>query len=229
MSFFYYKFVKYINQTLNIFELFYLQIFKFLLYALFVMTLEEFFKNPNLNNSTFNRKFILALIIYLAARFITLHLRKKIEKTTTIFKNSFNKRDLELLKKEIEIYIDKSISFTKWCCGILATVVTLLITIFSNIIINNLDKVIPQSNLKMMFNNTEFLNNILIIFAYLLFLNIALVLGCYFTIQFFTYYKRLAYTILKNCEYEEDILDSDSKIENIYEFLKELFFIDYIK
>lgn len=77
MSFFYYKFVKYINQTLNIFELFYLQIFKFLLYALFVMTLEEFFKNPNLNNSTFNRKFILALIIYLAARFITLHLRKK--------------------------------------------------------------------------------------------------------------------------------------------------------
>lgn len=212
--------------------MFYLQTIQQLLYAWTVFSLFNLFKIvENHPSSTVHRYLLDQLLIFLIARAISIYVRHRVYLLTPILTQDFQKSDRDLLIKEIEEALQKSIEFTKWSCGILSTVLVLVATIFANIGLKIADKAVSDQllieELKSM--NIKF-ENILELFCVTIGIIVVLVLSYYFILQLFSFHKRLVLKVLKNCEYEKSYpLLNSTKWERFWELSKEVLFVDIFK
>ena len=230
MSHFYYQVFKRIQSQLSAIRVFYLQTIQQLLYAWIVFSLFDLFKIVK-NHSDPGRYFFDQLLIFFIARAISIYVRHRVYLLTPILTHSFQKSDRDLLIKEIEEALQKSVEFTKWSCGILSTVLVLVATIFANIGLKIADKAVSEQllieELKSM--NIKF-ENILELFGVTVIIIVGLVLSYYFILQLFSFHKRLVLKVLKNCEYETSypLLNSTTS-EIFWELSKEVLFLNMFK
>ena len=230
MSHFYYQVFKRIQSQLSAIRVFYLQTIQQLLYAWIVFSLFDLFKIVK-NHSDPGRYFFDQLLIFFIARAISIYVRHRVYLLTPILIHSFQKSDRDLLIKEIEEALQKSVEFTKWSCGILSTVLVLVATIFANIGLKIADKAVSEQllieELKSM--NIKF-ENILELFGVTVSIIVGLVLSYYFILQLFSFHKRLVLKVLKNCEYETSypLLNSTTS-EIFWELSKEVLFLNMFK
>lgn len=230
MSHFYYQVFKRIQSQLSAIRVFYLQTIQQLLYVWIVFSLFDLFKIVK-NHSDPGRYFFDQLLIFFIARAISIYVRHRVYLLTPILTHSFQKSDRDLLIKEIEEALQKSVEFTKWSCGILSTVLVLVATIFANIGLKIADKAVSEQllieELKSM--NIKF-ENILELFGVTVIIIVGLVLSYYFILQLFSFHKRLVLKVLKNCEYETSypLLNSTTS-EIFWELSKEVLFLNMFK
>lgn len=230
MSHFYYQVLKRIQSQLSAIQVFYLQTIQQLLYAWIVFSLFDLFKIVK-NHSDPGRYFFDQLLIFFIARAISIYVRHRVYLLTPILTHGFQKSDRDLLIKEIEEALQKSVEFTKWSCGILSTVLVLVATIFANIGLKIADKAVSEQllieELKSM--NIKF-ENILELFGVTVSIIVGLVLSYYFILQLFSFHKRLVLKVLKNCEYETSypLLNSTTS-EIFWELSKEVLFLNMFK
>ena len=230
MSHFYYQVLKRIQSQLSAIQVFYLQTIQQLLYAWIVFSLFDLFKIVK-NHSDPGRYFFDQLLIFFIARAISIYVRHRVYLLTPILTHGFQKSDRDLLIKEIEEALQKSVEFTKWSCGILSTVLVLVATIFANIGLKIADKAVSEQllieELKSM--NIKF-ENILELFGVTVSIIVGLVLSYYFILQLFSFHKRLVLKVLKNCEYEKSYpLLYSTKWKRFKELSKEVLFLDMFK
>lgn len=230
MSHFYYQVLKRIQSQLSAIQVFYLQTIQQLLYAWIVFSLFDLFKIVK-NHSDPGRYFFDQLLIFFIARAISIYVRHRVYLLTPILTHGFQKSDRDLLIKEIEEALQKSVEFTKWSCGILSTVLVLVATIFANIGLKIADKAVSNQllieELKSM--NIKF-ENILELFGVIVGIIIGIVLSYYFILQLFSFHKRLVLKVLKNCEYEKSYpLLYSTKWKRFWELSKEVLFVDIFK
>ena len=231
MSHFYYQVLKRIQSQLSAIQVFYLQTIQQLLYAWIVFSLFDLFKIVKNHPSDPGRYFFDQLLIFFIARAITIYVRHRVYLLTPILTHGFQKSDRDLLIKEIEEALQKSVEFTKWSCGILSTVLVLVATIFANIGLKIADKAVSEQllieELKSM--NIKF-ENILELFGVTVSIIVGLVLSYYFILQLFSFHKRLVLKVLKNCEYEKSypLLNSTTS-ERFWELSKEVLFLHMFK
>ena len=230
MSHFYYQVLKRIQSQLSAIQVFYLQTIQQLLYAWIVFSLFDLFKIVK-NHSDPGRYFFDQLLIFFIARAISIYVRHRVYLLTPILTHGFQKSDRDLLIKEIEEALQKSVEFTKWSCGILSTVLVLVSTIFANIGLKIADKAVSNQllieELKSM--NIKF-ENILELFGVIVGIIVGIVLSYYFILQLFSFHKRLVLKVLKNCEYEKSYpLLYSTKWKRFWELSKEVLFVDIFK
>ena len=230
MSHFYYQVFKRIQSQLSAIRVFYLQTIQQLLYVWIVFSLFDLFKIVK-NHSDPGRYFFDQLLIFFIARAISIYVRHRVYLLTPILTHSFQKSDRDLLIKEIEEALQKSVEFTKWSCGILSTVLVLVATIFANIGLKIADKAVSEQllieELKSM--NIKF-ENILELFGVTVIIIVGLVLSYYFILQLFSFHKRLVLKVLKNCEYEKSYpLLYSTKWKRFKELSKEVLFLNMFK
>lgn len=230
MSHFYYQVLKRIQSQLSAIQVFYLQTIQQLLYAWIVFSLFDLFKIVK-NHSDPGRYFFDQLLIFFIARAISIYVRHRVYLLTPILTHGFQKSDRDLLIKEIEEALQKSVEFTKWSCGILSTVLVLVATIFANIGLKIADKAVSDQllieELKSM--NIKF-ENILELFGVIVGIIVGIVLSYYFILQLFSFHKRLVLKVLKNCEYEKSYpLLYSTKWKRFWELSKEVLFVDIFK
>ena len=230
MSHFYYQVLKRIQSQLSAIQVFYLQTIQQLLYAWIVFSLFDLFKIVK-NHSDPGRYFFDPLLIFFIARAISIYVRHRVYLLTPILTHGFQKSDRDLLIKEIEEALQKSVEFTKWSCGILSTVLVLVATIFANIGLKIADKAVSNQllieELKSM--NIKF-ENILELFGVIVGIIVGIVLSYYFILQLFSFHKRLVLKVLKNCEYEKSYpLLYSTKWKRFWELSKEVLFVDIFK
>lgn len=230
MSHFYYQVLKRIQSQLSAIQVFYLQTIQQLLYAWIVFSLFDLFKIVK-NHSDPGRYFFDQLLIFFIARAISIYVRHRVYLLTPILTHGFQKSDRDLLIKEIEEALQKSVEFTKWSCGILSTVLVLVATIFANIGLKIADKAVSNQllieELKSM--NIKF-ENILELFGVIVGIIVGIVLSYYFILQLFSFHKRLVLKVLKNCEYEKSYpLLYSTKWKRFWELSKEVLFVDIFK
>lgn len=231
MSHFYYQVLKRIQSQLPAFQVFYLQTIQQVLYAWTVYSLFNFYNIAENHPSGTGRYLFDQLLIFFFARAITIYVRHRVYLLTPILTHDFQKSDRDLLIKEIEESLQKSVEFTKWSCGILSTVLVLVSTIFANIGLKIADKAVSDQllieELKSM--NIKF-ENILELFGVIVGIIVGIVLSYYFILQLFSFHKRLVLKVLKNCEYEKSypLLNSTTS-ERFWKLSKEVLFLDMFK
>lgn len=231
MSHFYYPVLRRIQSQLSTLQVFYLQAIQLLFYTWTIQFLYNFY-NTTQNFPSYTGRYIFdQLLVFFIARSISIYIRHRVYLLTPIITHDFQKSDRDLLIKEIEEALQKSVEFTKWSCGILSTVLVLVSTIFANIGLKIVDKSVSDQllieELKSM--NIKF-ENILELFGVIVGIIVGLVLSYYFILQLFSFHKRLVLKVLKNCEYEKfyPLLNSTTS-ERFWELSKEVLFLDMFK
>ncbi len=231
MSHFYYQVLRRIQSQLSTLQVFYLQAIQLLFYTWTIQFLYNFY-NTTQNFPSYTGRYIFdQLLVFFIARSISIYIRHRVYLLTPIITHDFQKSDRDLLIKEIEEALQKSVEFTKWSCGILSTVLVLVSTIFANIGLKIVDKSVSDQllieELKSM--NIKF-ENILELFGVIVGIIVGLVLSYYFILQLFSFHKRLVLKVLKNCEYEKfyPLLNSTTS-ERFWELSKEVLFLDMFK
>ncbi|WP_049510926.1 hypothetical protein [Streptococcus pseudopneumoniae] len=230
MSHFYYQVLKRIQSQLSAIQVFYLQTIQQLLYAWIVFSLFDLFKIVK-NHSDPGRYFFDQLLIFFIARAISIYVRHRVYLLTPILTHGFQKSDRDLLIKEIEEALQKSVEFTKWSCGILSTVLVLVATIFADIGLKIADKAVSEQLLIEELKSMDIkFENILELFGVTVSIIVGLVLSYYFILQLFSFHKRLVLKVLKNCEYEKSYpLLNSTKWEIFCELSKEVLFLHMFK
>lgn len=232
MSYFYYQVLKRIQSQLSTLQLFYLQVLQILFYIWTIQLLFEFYRIYTKFPSATTHFLINQLLIFLIARYLTVYIRHRIYLLTPTKKNAFLKEDRQLLINEIEESLQKSLEFTKWSCGILSTVLVLVVTIFFNVVLKIFDRTISDSTLtkelESMTSSDAY--NLFLFFISIIILIVGIVLAYYFIIQLFSFHKRLVLKILKNCDYHSSYyLSNCSKWIIFKELTKEAFLWNSIK
>ena len=231
MSHFYYQVLRRIQAQLSTLQVFYLQAIQLLFYTWTIQFLYNFY-NTTQNFPSSTRRYIFdQLLVFFIARSISIYIRHRVYLLTPIITHDFQKSDRDLLIKEIEEALQKSVEFTKWSCGILSTVLVLVSTIFANIGLKIADKAVSDQllieELKSM--NIKF-ENILELFGVIVGIVVGIVLSYYFILQLFSFHKRLVLKVLKNCEYEKSYpLLYSTKWKRFRELSKEVLFLDMFK
>lgn len=231
MSHFYYQVLRRIQSQLSTLQVFYLQAIQLLFYTWTIQFLYNFY-NTTQNFPSSTRRYIFdQLLVFFIARSISIYIRHRVYLLTPIITHDFQKSDRDLLIKEIEEALQKSVEFTKWSCGILSTVLVLVSTIFANIGLKIADKAVSDQllieELKSM--NIKF-ENILELFGVIVGIVVGIVLSYYFILQLFSFHKRLVLKVLKNCEYEKSYpLLYSTKWKRFRELSKEVLFLDMFK
>lgn len=230
MSHFYYQVLKRIQSQLSAIQVFYLQTIQQLLYTWIVFSLFDLFKIVK-NHSDPGRYFFDQLLIFFIARAISIYVRHRVYLLTPILTHGFQKSDRDLLIKEIEEALQKSVEFTKWSCGILSTVLVLVATIFADIGLKIADKAVSEQLLIEELKSMDIkFENILELFGVTVSIIVGLVLSYYFILQLFSFHKRLVLKVLKNCEYEKSYpLLNSTKWEIFCELSKEVLFLHMFK
>ena len=230
MSHFYYQVLKRIQSQLSAIQVFYLQTIQQLLYAWIVFSLFDLFKIVK-NHSDPGHYFFDQLLIFFIARAISIYVRHRVYLLTPILTHGFQKSDRDLLIKEIEEALQKSVEFTKWSCGILSTVLVLVATIFADIGLKIADKAVSEQLLIEELKSMDIkFENILELFGVTVSIIVGLVLSYYFILQLFSFHKRLVLKVLKNCEYEKSYpLLNSTKWEIFCELSKEVLFLHMFK
>lgn len=230
MSHFYYQVLKRIQSQLSAIQVFYLQTIQQLLYAWIVFSLFDLFKIVK-NHSDPGRYFFDQLLIFFIARAISIYVRHRVYLLTPILTHGFQKSDRDLLIKEIEEALQKSVEFTKWSCGILSTVLVLVATIFADIGLKIADKAVSEQLLIEELKSMDIkFENILELFGVTVSIIVGLVLSYYFILQLFSFHKRLVLKVLKNCEYAKSYpLLNSTKWEIFCELSKEVLFLHMFK
>lgn len=231
MSHFYYQVLRRIQSQLSTLQVFYLQAIQLLFYTWTIQFLYNFY-NTTQNFPSYTGRYIFdQLLVFFIARSISIYIRHRVYLLTPIITHDFQKSDRDLLIKEIEEALQKSVEFTKWSCGILSTVLVLVSTIFANIGLKIADKAVSDQllieELKSM--NIKF-ENILKLFGVIVGIIVGIVLSYYFILQLFSFHKRLVLKVLKNCEYEKSYpLLYSTKWKRFKELSKEVLFLDMFK
>ena len=231
MSHFYYQVLRRIQSQLSTLQVFYLQAIQLLFYTWTIQFLYNFY-NTTQNFPSSTRRYIFdQLLVFFIARSISIYIKHRVYLLTPIITHDFQKSDRDLLIKEIEEALQKSVEFTKWSCGILSTVLVLVSTIFANIGLKIADKAVSDQllieELKSM--NIKF-ENILELFGVIVGIVVGIVLSYYFILQLFSFHKRLVLKVLKNCEYEKSYpLLYSTKWKRFRELSKEVLFLDMFK
>ena len=231
MSHFYYQVLRRIQSQLSTLQVFYLQAIQLLFYTWTIQFLYNFYNTTQNFPSSTGRYIFDQLLVFFIARSISIYIRHRVYLLTPIITHDFQKSDRDLLIKEIEEALQKSVEFTKWSCGILSTVLVLVATIFANIGLKIADKAVSEQllieELKSM--NIKF-ENILELFGVTVSIIVGIVLSYYFILQLFSFHKRLVLKVLKNCEYEKSypLLNSTTS-ERFWELSKEVLFLDMFK
>ena len=231
MSHFYYQVLRRIQSQLSTLQVFYLQAIQLLFYTWTIQFLYNFYNTTQNFPSSTGRYIFDQLLVFFIARSISIYIRHRVYLLTPIITHDFQKSDRDLLIKEIEEALQKSVEFTKWSCGILSTVLVLVSTIFANIGLKIADKAVSDQllieELKSM--NIKF-ENILKLFGVIVGIIVVIVLSYYFILQLFSFHKRLVLKVLKNCEYEKSypLLNSTTS-ERFWELSKEVLFLDMFK
>ena len=231
MSHFYYQVLRRIQSQLSTLQVFYLQAIQLLFYTWTIQFLYNFYNTTQNFPSSTGRYIFDQLLVFFIARSISIYIRHRVYLLTPIITHDFQKSDRDLLIKEIEEALQKSVEFTKWSCGILSTVLVLVSTIFANIGLKIADKAVSDQllieELKSM--NIKF-ENILKLFGVIVGIIVGIVLSYYFILQLFSFHKRLVLKVLKNCEYETSypLLNSTTS-EIFWELSKEVLFLNMFK
>ena len=231
MSHFYYQVLRRIQSQLSTLQVFYLQAIQLLFYTWTIQFLYNFYNTTQNFPSSTGRYIFDQLLVFFIARSISIYIRHRVYLLTPILTHDFQKSDRDLLIKEIEESLQKSVEFTKWSCGILSTVLVLVSTIFANIGLKIADKAVSDQllieELKSM--NIKF-ENILELFGVIVGIIVGIVLSYYFILQLFSFHKRLVLKVLKNCEYEKSypLLNSTTS-ERFWKLSKEVLFLDMFK
>ena len=231
MSHFYYQVLRRIQSQLSTLQVFYLQAIQLLFYTWTIQFLYNFYNTTQNFPSSTGRYIFDQLLVFFIARSISIYIRHRVYLLTPIITHDFQKSDRDLLIKEIEEALQKSVEFTKWSCGILSTVLVLVSTILANIGLKIADKAVSDQllieELKSM--NIKF-ENILKLFGVIVGIIVGIVLSYYFILQLFSFHKRLVLKVLKNCEYEKSypLLNSTTS-ERFWELSKEVLFLDMFK
>ncbi|HEN7064403.1 TPA: hypothetical protein U7I83_000374 [Streptococcus agalactiae] len=231
MSYFYYQVLKQIKSKVSTLALFSQQfLLNFVFYGLLTIFI-EYVKEPPEDQKSFNFIFIMIIILTLIARGISLAIRNKIFHISPHIKQAFPKKERNKLIWEIERSLKNSSDFSKWSCGILATLLVLLISIFSNVYLSILDKIGTKEDIIEMVNsNSQYFHNIFPIMIELLAVLILIVLAYYLALQIPTYNRRLVLRILRNCSYEiHSYPNEQSGFEKFITYIQDLFFWDTIK
>ena len=231
MSHFYYQVLRRIQSQLSTLQVFYLQAIQLLFYTWTIQFLYNFYNTTQNFPSSTGRYIFDQLLVFFIARSISIYIRHRVYLLTPIITHDFQKSDRDLLIKEIEEALQKSVEFTKWSCGILSTVLVLVSTIFANIGLKIADKAVSDQllieELKSM--NIKF-ENILELFGVIVGIIVGIVLSYYFILQLFSFHKRLVLKVLKNCEYEKSYpLLYSTKWKRFKELSKEVLFLDIFK
>ena len=231
MSHFYYQVLRRIQSQLSTLQVFYLQAIQLLFYTWTIQFLYNFYNTTQNFPSSTGRYIFDQLLVFFIARSISIYIRHRVYLLTPIITHDFQKSDRDLLIKEIEEALQKSVEFTKWSCGILSTVLVLVSTIFANIGLKIADKAVSDQllieELKSM--NIKF-ENILELFGVIVGIIVGIVLSYYFILQLFSFHKRLVLKVLKNCEYEKSYpLLYSTKWKRFKELSKEVLFLDMFK
>ena len=231
MSHFYYQVLRRIQSQLSTLQVFYLQAIQLLFYTWTIQFLYNFYNTTQNFPSSTGRYIFDQLLVFFIARSISIYIRHRVYLLTPIITHDFQKSDRDLLIKEIEEALQKSVEFTKWSCGILSTVLVLVSTIFANIGLKIADKAVSDQllieELKSM--NIKF-ENILKLFGVIVGIIVGIVLSYYFILQLFSFHKRLVLKVLKNCEYEKSYpLLYSTKWKRFKELSKEVLFLDIFK
>lgn len=231
MSHFYYQVLRRIQSQLSTLQVFYLQAIQLLFYTWTIQFLYNFYNTTQNFPSSTGRYIFDQLLVFFIARSISIYIRHRVYLLTPIITHDFQKSDRDLLIKEIEEALQKSVEFTKWSCGILSTVLVLVSTIFANIGLKIADKAVSDQllieELKSM--NIKF-ENILKLFGVIVGIIVGIVLSYYFILQLFSFHKRLVLKVLKNCEYEKSYpLLYSTKWKRFKELSKEVLFLDMFK
>lgn len=171
------------------------------------------------------------LLVYLLfIRGIHLCTNYLIHSLTPIIKKSFLPDDRDLLIQELESSLKKFSDFAKWICGILATIIALTVTISVNLYMKGFDLIIDaiplndlSEEIRSLINNSDSIFQLLFLITILI---TSFILLPYFTLQLFTYNKRLTLKILKSCKYKHDYPSYQSY--TFITFIKELLFLDYL-
>lgn len=231
MSHFYYQVLRRIQSQLSTLQVFYLQAIQLLFYTWTIQFLYNFYNTTQNFPSSTGSYIFDQLLVFFIARSISIYIRHRVYLLTPIITRDFQKSDRDLLIKEIEEALQKSVEFTKWSCGILSTVLVLVSTIFANIGLKIVDKSVSDQllieELKSM--NIKF-EKILELFGVIVGIIVGLVLSYYFILQLFSFHKRLVLKVLKNCEYEKSYpLLNSTKWKRFWELSKEVLFVDMFK
>lgn len=230
MSYVYHLIYKEIQQQISTLVLLFLQLMQIILYTTVIFSIPDIIKTMQ-----HGYRYLLDLgITLLFIRGFYLYSKYKIYSLTPIIENNFNKADRQLLIKEIEKSLKKHVDFAKWSCGILATVLTLVINIFVNIFIKNLDAIVTPLQKQTIINEilkvSKNTDTIFIAFSFIVICILGIVLFYYFILQLLTYNQRLVLKVLRNCEYSRKYdLNSLSIQAKLFLFMNELFFLDYLK
>jgi len=227
MSHFYHLVSREIQQHISTLLLFYLQFIQLILYLTLATTLFN-----HMQSQVSTREEVYNLILWLLIlRLINIFSRNEIFSTVSRIKNKFNIKDRRLLIDEIEEVLKKSLDFTKWSCGILATILVLIANLMFNSFIKGIDIISSNIPVDTFLENFIQSDNFNADFFIELFLTstaciVGIVLLYYFILQTFTYRKRLVLRILRSCEYDTQI---NYEKYSLISIIKELFFWDYIK
>ncbi|RRA77627.1 hypothetical protein D5F92_00555 [Streptococcus agalactiae] len=230
MSYFYYRVFEKIQSQLSLFQLLYLHVLQILFYSWTIQLLFQF-QRIYINYPSATIRFLtFQLLIFLIARYFTVFIKHRIYLLTPTIKNAFLKEDRELIINEIEESLQKSLEFTKWSCGILSTILALVLTMFFNAGLKILDRTISNSALtKELAALSLDPYKLTLFFVLVVIVIIGIVLAHYFIVQLFSFHKRLVLKVLKNCNYESSYYLSDcSKWKIFKELTKEAFLWNYI-
>lgn len=224
MSHFYYRVLKKIQSQLSIFQLFYLQILQILFYTWTIQLLFYLYIVQTTHPKATSGYLFLQAIIFLIARGFTVYIRHRTYLLIPTIKEDFPEEERQLLIKEVEDSLQKSLEFTKRSCGILTTVLVLVTTMFFNIGLKIYDKTISDSDIsKELETLLPNLNNLFLLFIMIVATILGVVLSYYFILQLFSFHKKFVLKVLKNCEYQSSYHLSDcSKWKIFLELAKEI-------
>ncbi|MGT2647898.1 hypothetical protein ACVRWF_04765 [Streptococcus uberis] len=231
MSYFYFQVLKKIKNNINPIELLAEQfLYNFVFYGI-IYIVWGYFKQPLTDQKSFNAFLIMLVVLILTARSLYLIIRNKIFSISPIIISSFPKKERNKLIWEIEKSLKNSTDFSKWSCGILATLLVLIISIASNASLSILSKIgTKQEIIDLINSSSPFTNNLFLILLENLIVLILIILAYYLALQVPTYNKRLVLRVLRNCSYKVNSSPIDQpKFEKIVSFIEELVFWDTIK
>lgn len=231
MSHFYFLVSKKIQEYIPTAMLLYLQTAQLILYMAMTITLFEYLSSPVISQALANNLLKSFFLVLLITRAFNIICRNKILAAVPLIKKTFKEKDRLLLIDEIEESLKKSLDFTKWSCGILATVLALVANVMGSFILKGLEiissKAVTESLINDFIQENSFnIYSFIELFLGLVIFIVCIVLFYYFTLQMFTYKKRLILKILKYCAYETQINFNNYSLINV---IAEIFFWDYLK
>lgn len=205
MSHLYTEVLKTIYSKVSPLKLFTLQFLQLLLYCLLSIILYASRKIT----FTYKEYFVILFILF-GIRIYYLNIKISLYSIISDIKYAFSKNDRETLLTEIDDSLKNSVEFTKWSCGILATIL---------LFVSN--KLMDFPNLKLSTNIEISITPISLFFF---------IIGClilyYLIVQIFNYNKRLTRKILTYCKYQYTYQPPTNSIRHL---ISDIFCWDIIK